>query len=168
MSPDQAIRNVALDVGRSFIVRAPAGSGKTRLLIQRYLALLSCVAEPEEVIAITFTRKAAAEMRERVLAAFASADDPAAEGDGTTRIFAKAVLARSDERGWQLASNVSRFNTDDRRTECAITRQMPLSSRLVPSRRVSATPAYLEAARYLLSEINAAGTQMTCARCCPP
>ncbi len=161
MSPDQAIRNVALDVGRSFIVRAPAGSGKTRLLIQRYLALLSCVAEPEEVIAITFTRKAAAEMRERVLAAFASADDPAAEGDGTTRIFAKAVLARSDERGWQLASNVSRLRiqTIDA-LNASITRQMPLSSRFgaQPQSVDDAGALYLEAARMLLSEINAAGT----------
>ena len=92
---DQPVRDLALDVSRSFIVRAPAGSGKTRLLIQRYLGLLALVDEPEEIVAITFTRKAAAEMRERVLNAFSDAEG-GVEQDAVTRELA---LAASEKIG---------------------------------------------------------------------
>ncbi len=57
----------ALDTTRSFIVEAPAGSGKTSLLVNRYLKLLENSNTPENIYALTFTKKAANEMRNRIL-----------------------------------------------------------------------------------------------------
>ena len=64
---DQAARTYATDPGHHVVLEASAGTGKTRVLVDRYLALLAAGVDPRHVLAITFTRKAAAEMRERIL-----------------------------------------------------------------------------------------------------
>ena len=105
-------RRRAISPGESFIVQAPAGSGKTELLIQRYLRLLAVVDMPEEIIAITFTRKAAAEMRGRIMAALEKvtsmqpAEDEAAR---QTRELARQALDRNNKQNWQLESNPGRL-----------------------------------------------------------
>src|ERR1700682_400953 len=96
---DLAARERALDPRASFIVQAPAGSGKTELLIQRVLVLLAVAQKPEEIAAITFTRKAAAEMRKRIFEALAAARHeprPAAPHKAKTWDLGRAVVERSD------------------------------------------------------------------------
>src|SRR5690606_37353983 len=101
---DQLERDLALDPEKSFIVQAPAGSGKTELLIQRFLVLLARVTAPEEVVAVTFTRKAAAEMRERILSALnkaASQSSPPTDSHAQkTWLFARQVLDQDQRLGW--------------------------------------------------------------------
>ncbi len=100
---DYEQRQRALDPKCSFCVSAPAGSGKTELLIQRYLTLLPRMEQPEEVLAITFTRKAAAEMRARSIEALeraASQSCPADPHSAQTWNLARAVLEVDAERDW--------------------------------------------------------------------
>jgi ATP-dependent helicase/nuclease subunit A len=111
MISDAAARSAALDPRRSFIVQAPAGSGKTELLTQRYLRLLATVESPEQILAITFTRKAAAEMRARILQALQSADSapPESPHKRSTWDLARAVRAIDAQRGWQLMQHPARL-----------------------------------------------------------
>ncbi len=156
-TPDFAERRRALDPAYSFIVQAPAGSGKTGLLIQRYLKLLACVNEPEEIVAITFTRKAAGEMRERVLGAFAQAGsklDPSilaeTEHEKLTRELAEAAARRDIEAGWRLAENPARLRIQTFDSLCAsLSRQMPILSGFgcQPETVEDASDLYREAAR---------------------
>ena len=151
--PDLKARQRALEPACSFIVQAPAGSGKTELLIQRYLRLLASVEHPEEILAITFTRKAAGEMRERVLAALAdsrAAKAPESEHERTTLVLAAAALERDAAGGWALTENPARLRIQTIDSLCAaLTRQMPVLSRFgsQPESIEDADELYLEAAR---------------------
>ena len=64
---DASARTWATDPRHHVVLEASAGTGKTRVLVDRYLALLAAGVDPRHILAITFTRKAAAEMRERIL-----------------------------------------------------------------------------------------------------
>ena len=115
---DPAARQAALDTRQSWIVEAPAGSGKTALLIQRLLKLLAYgeVSRPREILAITFTRKAAAELRNRVLEQLTEASQKGppsaslASFERETRELALAVLARDRALGWHLLESPHELN----------------------------------------------------------
>jgi len=66
-SPDAADRAAAVDPRLNVVLEASAGTGKTRVLVDRYTNLIRASVDPRHILAITFTRKAAAEMRERIL-----------------------------------------------------------------------------------------------------
>ena len=65
--PDEPARRYAVDPTKNVVLEASAGTGKTRVLVERYVNLLRAGIEPEHILAITFTRKAAAEMRQRIV-----------------------------------------------------------------------------------------------------
>ncbi len=65
--PDQSARTYAVNPAQNVVLEASAGTGKTRVLVERYVNLLRAGVEPDHILAITFTRKAAAEMRQRIV-----------------------------------------------------------------------------------------------------
>jgi ATP-dependent helicase/nuclease subunit A len=152
-------RRAAIRPDGSFLVQAPAGSGKTELLIQRYLQLLAVVEEPEEIVAITFTRKAAGEMRGRILTALERVDTAAAPADEAARqtlALAAAAMARNRERGWQLEDSPGRLRIQTIDSLCgALTRQMPVLSRFGAQPEIVEDPGelYRQAAADTLAEL---------------
>ena len=156
---DRQQRQDALDLSRSFIVQAPAGSGKTELLIQRYLSALASVQYPEQILCMTFTRKAAGEMRERVVLALQSAisDTPPEEAHLTTSWeLARRVLEHDRDMEWNLMDYPSRLKIQTIDSLCSwITGHMPLTSRIGSGIRPEefSGNAYREAARRLLEKV---------------
>jgi ATP-dependent helicase/nuclease subunit A len=101
---DQGVRDQALSPGQSFHLEAPAGSGKTSVLLARFLSLLARVEAPEELLALTFTRKAAGELRTRVMQLLWEREEPAADASPheiQLRELAQQVFARHGD-GAQL------------------------------------------------------------------
>lgn len=152
---DHAARTDALDPTRSFLVQAPAGSGKTELLTDRILALLATVNRPEEIVAITFTRKAASEMHARVLSKLRRGLDapPEAMHERRSWELARAALARNDEQGWHLLDHPARLAIRTIDSFCAgLVRSMPWLSELggMPEITDDARAHYEAAARATL------------------
>jgi len=159
---DEINRRRALEID-SFIVEAPAGAGKTELLTQRYLRLLATVDAPEEIIAITFTNKAAGEMRSRIAESLELAHAGVLPDKPHKRItfeLAAAALARSSELGWQIDTQPGRLRLTTIDALCAgLARQMPLLSRFgaQPAVAEEARRHYAEAARRALDHLEGQG-----------
>lgn len=148
---DHHAREKALNVHQSFIVQAPAGSGKTELLTQRFLALLPTVNDPEAILAITFTRKAANEMLRRITQALQDAMQPMPEALHLQRRWhlARAALNHAEKKNWQLLDTPSRLRiqTLDSLTSY-LTANMPIQSKLGIHQSITDSPDhfYQEAA----------------------
>lgn len=145
---DAPARRQAVDPADSVVLEAPAGSGKTRLLVTRYLNLLGRVARPEEILAITFTNKAATEMRERVLAGLA--------GDSA---MARAVRQRDQERQWDLANRPDRLKIQTIDSFAyMLARRQPVACEFVAGVPVEdADSLYQDAAQRLLDRMAGSG-----------
>ncbi|GAB6070778.1 UvrD-helicase domain-containing protein [Thiomicrorhabdus hydrogeniphila] len=141
----------------SYIVQAPAGSGKTSLLAQRFLALLSQVDTPEKIVAMTFTKKAAAEMRERIIEALMFGKQPLPTDanivEKNTWQLVQKALQRDAEKQWSLLDNPNRLRikTIDGLNSYLVG-QMPLLSKMGGQSQLlqDATPAYQDAVRQVL------------------
>jgi ATP-dependent exoDNAse (exonuclease V) beta subunit len=159
--PDQAQREQALDPDRSILVQAPAGSGKTDLLTRRFLCLLAQVDEPSQVVAITFTNAAAAEMRNRILAEFEKAssrtDSPPARDESSMDALARRALEHSSAQGWQLLDLPSQLRISTIDSFCRdLALQQPLLSGLGGGLAIAEQPddLYRRAVRQTLEEID--------------
>ena len=159
-SADQQQRLQAIDTNISCIVQAPAGSGKTELLIQRLLALLAVVDKPQQILAITFTNKAAAEMRRRLLDALVQArtvPQPQAEHEALTWRLARQALERQGE---SLLLNPAQLAIQTIDSFCAtIVRKMPWVTRFggMPDMSDDASELYEAAVTQLLTQLEQPG-----------
>lgn len=159
MISDAHARTVALSPDRSFIVQAPAGSGKTGLLVYRLLSLLATVDQPQQVLAITFTRKATSEMRERLLELLNAAEQGISSDDGFEQQgidLAHKVLHRDREKKWNLLNTPHQLQLLTIDAFCAkLTASMPWLSRLGdrPNTTNQADAHYDAAVESLLNEL---------------
>jgi ATP-dependent helicase/nuclease subunit A len=127
---DGELREKALHLS-SFIVEAPAGSGKTSLLTDRFLKLLTVVDMPEEIVAITFTKKAASEMKAKIIERIKESKSP----------FAQTILKRSEEKGWDIEHNLSRLKVMTIDKFCHnVVSQIPVLSKMGSKPSITDTP----------------------------
>ncbi len=152
---DMEARRRALDPETSFLVQAPAGSGKTTLLVARYLALLAVVDYPEEIVALTFTRKAAAEMRQRILESLSG--EPAPARDPVLQDLVDGARVHARRRGWDETELPLRLRvqTIDQLT-LGIVHRWPWrgAAGTVPRPTEQAQGMYRRAARRLLDDLD--------------
>jgi ATP-dependent exoDNAse (exonuclease V) beta subunit len=153
---DSAAREAAITSNGSVLVQAPAGSGKTTLLTQRFLRLLSLVDAPERILALTFTRRAAQEMRERVLDALRAARCAQCPHGMNARTWELALGAarRMQALGFDLEAQPSRLRIETIDAFNAwLQSQLPIAAGSGAGVRVQedARASYREAARRALA-----------------
>ncbi|HOD36786.1 MAG TPA: UvrD-helicase domain-containing protein [Syntrophales bacterium] len=148
--PDARQRQAALDTTRSHHVEAPAGSGKTLLLTLRFLKLLGEVRHPGEIIALTFTDKAAGEMRDRIIRYLKMARDSATpSGEFEAGILALAAGAlKKQERFLPILTSSNGLNVMTFHSFCYyLVKRAPLEAGISPDCEVLGEqdlPVFLE------------------------
>ncbi len=163
--PDQRERERALDPRRSVLVQAPAGSGKTDLLARRFLRLLGEVDAPGEIVAITFTNAAAAEMRHRILGELARAaagrnlcqpEEENDSGEFSMQTLACRAFEHSRAAAWNLLETPAQLRISTIDSFCRdLALQQPLLSTLGGGIAIAGQPRdlYRRAARRTLQAI---------------
>lgn len=102
---DIAARKKSIDPNKSMLIEADAGCGKTEQMARRYLSLLANRAKPEGIFAITFTQKAASELKERIhkYLKMGTSDAPPKEQHLIeTWELAKSAIAADTKNSWNL------------------------------------------------------------------
>ncbi|MEZ5499659.1 MAG: UvrD-helicase domain-containing protein [Steroidobacteraceae bacterium] len=146
LEADRAARIVATDVTQSILLEAPAGSGKTRTLVTRFLALLAVVDRPEGILAMTFTRKAAGEMRSRIIAALRGEIDDSSANAAVLRELAEPVRARDVALGWGLLENPEQLRIETIDSFCYwLATILPLPSQTVGGIEIEDSPSSIYA-----------------------
>jgi ATP-dependent exoDNAse (exonuclease V) beta subunit len=163
--PDKAQREQALDAARSILVQAPAGSGKTDLLTRRFLRLLGEVDAPGQIVAITFTNAAAAEMRHRILGELqkASANLAPQADELLMDSLAHRALLHSQAFGWNLLDLPAQLRISTIDSFCRdLALQQPLLSGFGGGLEIAEQPdeLYRRAARETLRKIDQIGSAL--------
>lgn len=165
MLQDTQQRLLATDPTQSFIVQAPAGSGKTELLTQRFLKLLAHVQQPEHIVALTFTKKAASEMKERIFAALhhaqtflsqpAEARHSLSPHQQQTLAAAESALAQAEAQKWHIFKHPHRLRIMTIDSLCQrLNHAVPVLEKSVPFATIYDSPEtlYEQAARNCIKD----------------
>lgn len=143
---------------KNMLLDASAGTGKTSRLIERTLQAYLSVDTPDQVLDLTFTNKAAAEMRQRLITELRNAESDApvhSPHEKSMRDLAKRVLKRDSELGWNILKNPNQLEIKTFDSLCAsIVSQAPLTSKIGGAAQVAEnpTPLYKVAADELLRD----------------
>ncbi len=142
---DQKQRDQSLNISDSFIVQAPAGSGKTELITQRYLKLLGTADVPENILVMTFTNRAVDELKHRIISSLNRARLHPPEEPHKRKNFdlASKVLEQSNLKEWDLLNHPSRIKiiTIDSLSSLIVSRY-PSIDQLIPPQTMINTYEY--------------------------
>ena len=141
LNPQQ--RAAVVHEGGPLLIVAGAGSGKTRVLTSRIAYLLAeRDAQPGQILAITFTNKAAGEMKERVAALVG----PRAKAMWVSTFHSMCVrILRAEAKTIGLKSSFSIYDADDsKRLMTMVGRDLDLDPKRYPARSLSAQVSNLK------------------------